>query len=103
MSRWASRAQSDYDAEIIEGRDLKRVRGAAEARIQELEAQKLLQGRGTALAPILGVADPAKAFTEASLDVRRQVVDALVTITLLPQPRGRRGFDPDSVVVDWKA
>lgn len=96
------RAQSDYDAEIIEGRDLKRVRGAAEARIQELEAQKLLQGRGSALAPILGVADPAKAFTEASLDVRRQVVDALATITLLPQPRGRRGFDPDSVVVDWK-
>lgn len=96
------RAQSDYDAEIIEGRDLKRVRGAAEARIQELEAQKLLQGRGSALAPILGVADPAKAFTEASLDVRRQVVDALATITLLPQPRGRKGFDPDSVVVDWK-
>lgn len=96
------RAQSDYDAEIIEGRDLKRVRGAAEARIQELEAQKLLQGRGSALAPILGVADPAKAFTEASLDVRRQVVDALATITPLPQPRGRKGFDPDSVVVDWK-
>ena len=96
------RAQSDYDAEIIEGRDLKRVRGAAEARIQELEAQKLLQGRGSALAPILGVADPAKAFTEVSLDVRRQVIDALATITLLPQPRGRKGFDPDSVVVDWK-
>lgn len=96
------RAQSDYDAEIIEGRDLKRVRGAAEARIQELEAQKLLQGRGSTLAPILGVADPAKAFTEASLDVRRQVVDALATITLLPQPRGRKGFNPDSVVVDWK-
>lgn len=96
------RAQSDYDAEIIEGRDLKRVRDAAEARIQELEAQKMLQGRGGALAPILGVADPAQAFAEASLDLRRQVIDTLATVTLLPQPRGRKGFDAESVSVEWR-
>ena len=96
------RAQSDYDAEIIEGRDLKRVRDAAEGRIQELEAQKMLQGRGGALAPILGVADPAKAFQEASLDLRRQVIDTLATVTLLPQPRGRKGFDAESVSVEWR-
>lgn len=96
------RAQSDYDAEIILGRDLRRVRDAAEGRIQELEAQKMLQGRGGALAPILGVADPAKAFQEASLDLRRQVIDTLATVALLPQPRGRKGFDADSVSVEWR-
>lgn len=95
------RAQSDYDAEIIEGRDLKRIRDAAEARIQELEGQKLLHGRGGALAPILGVSDPAKAFEDASLDLRRQVIDALATVTLLPQPRGRKGFNPESVGIEW--
>ena len=36
------RAEADYDAEIIEARDLKRVRDAAEARIQELEAERLM-------------------------------------------------------------
>lgn len=97
-----SRAQHDYDEEIIEGRDLKRVRDAAEAAIQELEAQRLLQGRAGALAPILGTDDPANAFREASLNLRRQVIDALATVSLHPQPRGRKGFDPASVEIVWK-
>jgi len=97
-----SRAQHDYDAEIIEGHDLKRVRDAAESSIQELEAQRLLQGRAGALAPVLGTDDPAKAFREASLHLRRQVIDALATVSLQPQPRGRKGFDPASVEIVWK-
>ena len=97
-----SRAQHDYDEEIIEGHDLKRVRDAAEARIQELEAQKMLKGRAGALLPILGVADPAAAFRDASLELRRQVIDVLASVTLRPQPRGRKGFDPASVEIVWK-
>lgn len=96
------RAQRDYDAEVIEGRDLKRIREAAEARIAELEAERLLRGRGGALAPILGTEDPAAAFREAPLEVRRQVIDTLATVTLHAQPRGRRGFDPASVTVEWR-
>lgn len=96
------RAQRDYDDEVIEGRDLKRIREAAEARIAELEVEQLLQGRSGALAPILGMGDPAAAFREAPLEVQRQVIDTLATVTLHPQPRGRRGFDPISVTVDWR-
>ena len=96
------RAEADYDAEIIEARDLKRVRDAAEARIQELEAERAMQGRAGALSPILGVDDPAAAFREASLDLRRQTIDTLATVTLLPQPRGRKGFRTESVVVNWR-
>lgn len=96
-----SRAQHDYDAEIIEGHD-SAGRDAAESSIQELEAQRLLQGRAGALAPVLGTDDPAKAFREASLHLRRQVIDALATVSLQPQPRGRKGFDPASVEIVWK-
>jgi|GEM_PF-6232735 len=96
------RAQRDYEDEVIEGRDLKRVREAAEARIAELEAERLLYGRGGVLAPILGTANPAEAFRAASLGVKRQVIDTLVTVTLYLQPRGRRGFDPDSVTFEWR-
>lgn len=96
-----TRAQRDYDAEIIEGRDLKRVRDAAEARIHELEAQRALLGRSGVLVSILGVADPAKTFREGSLELRRQVIDALATVTLYPQPKGRKGFDPASVEIDF--
>lgn len=88
------RAERDFDAEIIEGRDLKRVRDAAEARIHELESERMLRGRTGALAPILGANDPAQAFRDASLDVRRHVIDSLATVTLLPQPRGRKGLTP---------
>ena len=94
-----SRAQHDYDEEIIEGRDLKRVRDAAEERIQELEAQRALRGRAGVLRPILDTDDPPGAFRGASLEIRRQVIDALVTVTVFPQPRGRKGFDPASVEI----
>ncbi|UJH69404.1 hypothetical protein [Ornithinimicrobium sp. INDO-MA30-4] len=95
------RAEADYDSEIIEARDLKRVRDAAETRIQELEAEKLMQGRAGALSPILGVDDPAAAFREASL--------ASVVRPSTPSPRSRfsaaaraQGFRTESVVVNWR-
>ncbi len=94
-----SRAQHDYDEEIIEGHDLKRVRDAAEERIRELEAQKALQGRSGVLWPILDTDDPPGAFRDSSLEIRRQVIDALATVTVFPQPRGRKGFDPESVEI----
>ena len=95
------RAQRDYDAEEIEARDLRRVRDAAEARIHELEAQRLLVGNLGALAPILNADDPPKAFREGSLAVRREVIDLMATVTLYPQPKGRKGFDPASVEIEW--
>lgn len=61
-----------------------------------------MQSRAGALSLILGVDDPATAFREASLDLRRQTIDTLATVTLLPQPRGRKGFRAESVVVDWR-
>lgn len=94
-----ARAQHDYDEGIIEGHDLKRVREAAEARIEELEAQRLAHGRGAGLVAILGTDDPVAAFRAASLETRRGVIDTLVTVDLLPSVRGRRGFDPASVRV----
>lgn len=96
------RAQRDYDTEVIEGHDLKRVRAAAETRIAELEAERLTLGRSGGLAPILNAPDPGKAFREGSLDLRRQAIDALATVTLFPQPRGRKGFDPASVEIVWR-
>ncbi len=96
------RAQRDYDEEIIEGRDLKRIRDAAEAHIAQLETERLLHGQAAGLAPVLGADDPSEAFLDASLEVQRQVIDVLATVTLLPQPRGKKGFNPDSVVIEWR-
>jgi len=96
------RAQHDYDEEIIEGRDLKRIRDAAEARIAQLEAERLTRGQAAGLAPVLGADDPSQAFLDASLEVQRQIIDVLATVTLMPQLRGRKTFNPDSVNIEWR-
>lgn len=96
-----TRAQRDYDDGLIEAADLKRNRDRAETRIEELESQLTMRGRGGALMPVLGHDDPAQAFRDGSLDMRRSIIDVLCSVTLLPQPRGRKGFDPESVVIEW--
>lgn len=96
------RAENDYAAEIIEGTDLKRIRDAERASIAQLEAQRARLTAGDRVAEVLSADDPAEVFRNADLGTQRSTIDALVTVTLLPQPRGKRGFDPDSVVIDWK-
>ena len=97
-----SRAQRDYDDEIIEGRDLKRVRDEATSRIEALDAERLTLSHGAGVLPILRTENPSAAFLAADLGIRRSVVDALCTVTLLPQKQGIKGFDPTSVIVEWK-
>ena len=40
-------------------------------------------------------------------DVRGKVIDALMTVTVLPSPRGRKPgggyFDPNYIGIEWKA
>lgn len=40
---------------------------------------------------------------DTTLDIQRAVVDALLTVTILPSRRGVRGLDTDSIDLDWKA
>lgn len=96
------RAQRDYDNEIIEGHDLKRVREAADSRIRKLEAERLTASQSNNLVPILGAEDPGQVFTEAPLEVQREVIDTLAVIYLKHHPKGKRGFNPDSVEIEWR-
>lgn len=58
-----ARAQRDYDAEIIEGHDLKRVRDATESKILELEKQKIMRGRPSRPEPVTLVVTLASGVT----------------------------------------
>lgn len=97
-----TRAERDYGAELIEAADLKRVRDGARQRIDDLERQRLAQRRpdGAAL-PLLGK-EPDLVFLTGGLELQRRVIDALVTVTLLPAPRGRKGFDKESVRIELR-
>ena len=97
-----ARAERDYDAEVIEGEDLARIRKTARAEISRLEAERLASGTGTVLAPILGTPDPAALFLEAPIALQRTMIDTLMTVTLSRARQGKKGFDPESVEIVWK-
>ena len=98
------RAQRDYDAELIEAADLKRIRERTTAEIDALEVQRLTHARTRSMPtmPLLGTNDPSGTFREADLEGQRRIVDALTEVTIHPAARGRKGFDPSTVTVEWK-
>ncbi|MDP9903090.1 recombinase family protein [Arthrobacter bambusae] len=98
-----ARAQHDYDSELIEARDLKRIRTREENAIAALAAERSqLQARNS-VGSVLNAPDPSQAFAGADLATRRQVIDWLTTVTLLPYPRGRKAFDESTVRLDWRS
>lgn len=89
-------------AELVEGRrQLKARMTGVEQRIAEA-------ARADLLAPL--IADPAGVWETMSLDQRRAVISRLMTVTLMPAPRGRPHgwrpgepyFSPSSVSVSWR-
>jgi site-specific DNA recombinase len=95
------RTQRNYDDELVEARDLKRVRDHEEAAIAVLEAERMRLGASTIAGGILGAEDPALAFTHADLGTQRSVIEALCEVRLLPHPRGVKGFNSDTVQISW--
>lgn len=95
------RAQADYDAEIIEGYDLKRIRDKENAEIAKLEAERLKLVDST-VASLLQCANPAEAFENTDLARKRAVIDMLCTVTLFPHPRGIKKFDGSDVSLEWR-
>jgi DNA invertase Pin-like site-specific DNA recombinase len=75
----------------------------ATARLETAEAEL---AAATAPTPLLGVADspdPVAAWAGLDISRRRSVLDALMTVTVLPVPRGAPpGFDRDTVKIEWR-
>lgn len=93
------RATRDYDLEIIEGYDLKRIRSAEQSAIEALEDELRSLTAPGQLGDVLAAPDPVAAFDDADLMTRRRIVDLLCTVTLHPHPRGKKGFSPDTVTI----
>ncbi|PUB29634.1 DNA invertase Pin-like site-specific DNA recombinase [Promicromonospora sp. AC04] len=98
-----ARAQYDYDNEIIEGFDLKRVREREKTFITALETERDKLVIGSDLGPVLRSSDPVMAFDAADLMIKRRIVDFFCTVRLHPHPRGKKNFDPATVEITPKA
>jgi site-specific DNA recombinase len=89
-------------AELVEGR--RQLRG----RLDAVEQRIAGAARADLLAPL--IADPAGVWETMALDQRRAVISRLMTVTLMPAPKGRpRGwrpgepyFSPSSVSIGWR-
>lgn len=97
-----SRAQRDYDDEVIEGRDLKRICERTEAEITKLDVERTRLTASSATSPTLNAPDPVAMFNAADLGVQRKVIDILCEVRLYPHPRGVKKFNPDTVATTWR-
>ncbi|WP_055474753.1 recombinase family protein [Gordonia sp. HS-NH1] len=94
---------ADYDAGHIDGLRYRAASERVRAEIDEAQRKLGAQRSGSALGEMLGSPDPAEAFGNASLMAQRAVIEALCDVRLRRGVRGRRTFDPDSVVIDWRS
>ena len=92
----------------IDGPQLKR--GTVELRTQldQTESEIAAARSASAVANLILAGDDLRTtWRESPPDVRGKVIDALMTVTILPTVRGRKPgggyFDPDSVLIEWRA
>lgn len=95
--------EADYDAGLIDGRRYAAAHGKVSAELDRAEAALLAVGQDAALAGLLSGDHRAESFRSASLSQQRAIIDALCVVRLVRVPRGRRGFDPATVVVEWRS
>ena len=75
---------------------------AIRGRLEELERHMAKVVQVDSLGPLVTAPDVKLAWEAADLDIRRAVIDALMTVTMARVGQGRRGFDAQTVVVDWR-
>ncbi|WP_235657988.1 recombinase family protein [Mycobacteroides abscessus] len=87
----------------IDGSQLRRGTTELRSRLTVLDSQLADLARTNPVANLLGAGDQlAEKWAELSKDMQGKIVNELMTVTILPSPRGRRAFDPDYIRIDWK-
>jgi hypothetical protein len=93
-----------FAAGDIDGSQLRR--GTRELRDQLADVDSVLAGlaRKSPVAELVGEPDAiTERWSALTPDLKGKVIDELMTVVVLPSPRGTKGFHPEYVRVDWKA
>lgn len=98
-----ARARSDYAAELIDGLLYKEICARAEGEISRLQANRIMLTSNPVVDSLVTHTTPGQAFLDADLPTMRKAIDGLMTVALMPAPRGRRTFDPESVQITWRS
>lgn len=100
-SRLAS-IEGDYDSGLIDGHRYQVASAKVAAELRQAERGLAQSRTGLALATIANVESPGDTFLSAPLDIQRQILSEFMAVRLRRQPRGRKGFNPESVLLKWK-
>jgi site-specific DNA recombinase len=92
--------ESDYDGGLIDGKRYKVATAKATVELQAAEAARLRTTANAGVSVTLLHPDPVAAFDAAPLGAQREILGFLVTVRVMPAPRGAH-FDPESVEFDW--
>lgn len=104
---------ADYAEDLITRQQLLDGTALTRKRLAKVEAQMEAQAEHNVLAGLpLGTGQVVKDWPGWHLDKKRAIVDALMTVTILPARRGRPAgfqpgvsktyFNPEAVAIDWK-
>ena len=91
--------EDDYDAGRIDGKRFAIATEKARAALATAEVALARGNAGRGAVVMVHSADPVAAFDAAPLVLQRAVVDALCTVRLQPATRGRKMFDPETVII----
>jgi site-specific DNA recombinase len=97
-----TRIEDDYDRGDIDGARYKVSTQKVQAQLATAQGVHARLSTGRSAAAVLLAPDPVAAFDAAPLMIQRSALDELCTVSLLQAPRGRKAFDTESVVVEWK-
>lgn len=101
LRRRLRQTQRDYDDDLIDGRRYKEKTAKLDGELDRAEARHARLTAGSDVAGVVLDADAVRAYDAAPLGVKQAVIRFLASVTLLHVPRGNRGFDPESVLIDW--
>jgi site-specific DNA recombinase len=96
-----------FAAGHIDGPQLKRGTAELHAALANVDAQLAAARSASALTNLVLAGDDLRAtWTASPPDVRGKIIDALMTVTVLPGARGRKPgggyFDPATIRIDWR-
>jgi hypothetical protein len=89
-----------YGAGAIDLAELIRIKKSIRPQIDEAQAEASTPSRAKVLGDLVS-RDPVEVWASMSDEQRRAVVALLADVTILPTRRGR-GFDPESVKIEWR-
>lgn len=94
--------ESDYLTQLIDGRMYRAAMEMARAELADVQREETRIAASNGPLSVLGAPRPVLAYDEAPRGVQARVVGVLLNVTLHPSPRGgQRGFNPDSVGIEW--